>query len=134
MGRRAKEKRKARIAAKPDSLVSALTPTYNRSAFIRWTKLFLLEQTYGHQNMEWLVYDDGPEPCYDVIKDYPGLRYLRDEKRATVAAKRNRLIDEATGEYMVFIDDDDYYGPAYVSGMCKGPEFEVGALGSIGRS
>jgi glycosyltransferase involved in cell wall biosynthesis len=114
MGRKAKEKRKARIAAKPDSLVSAMTPTYNRSAFIRWTKLFLLEQTYGHQSIEWLVYDDGPEPCYDVIKDYPGLRYIRGEQRATVAAKRNRLMDEATGEYMLFIDDDDFYGPAYV--------------------
>ena len=35
------------------------------------------------------------------------LCYLLDNKRRTVGAKRNALLDAARGEYVSFIDDDD---------------------------
>ena len=42
------------------------------------------------------------------------LCYLLDNKRRTVGAKRNALLDMARGEYVSFIDDDDLVATDYV--------------------
>ena len=42
------------------------------------------------------------------------LLYLLDNKRRTVGAKRNALLDVARGEFISFIDDDDTVAPDYV--------------------
>lgn len=42
------------------------------------------------------------------------LLYLLDNKRRTVGAKRNALLDVARGEWISFIDDDDMVSDAYV--------------------
>jgi len=42
------------------------------------------------------------------------LLYLLDNRRRTVGAKRNALLDAARGEYVSFIDDDDEVAPTYV--------------------
>ena len=43
------------------------------------------------------------------------LIYALDNKRRTVGAKRNMLLDAARGEYVCFIDDDDSIAPDYVA-------------------
>ena len=47
------------------------------------------------------------------------LIYLMDNKRRTVGAKRNALLDVACGEYITFIDDDDQVAPNYVQSIYK---------------
>jgi glycosyltransferase involved in cell wall biosynthesis len=42
------------------------------------------------------------------------LLYLMDNRRRSVGAKRNALLDAAAGEYVSFIDDDDEVAPHYV--------------------
>lgn len=44
---------------------------------------------------------------------------LRDDGSATVGAKRNRLINEANGRFVVFVDDDDWVSKSYVSRILK---------------
>lgn len=44
--------------------------------------------------------------------------YLGDNKRLSVGAKRNALIDIARGKYVVFVDDDDVITEDYCSLIC----------------
>lgn len=51
---------------------------------------------------------------------YPGLvevLYALDGKEISVGAKRQQLIERATGEYVAFIDDDDWIAPDYVDAI-----------------
>lgn len=47
---------------------------------------------------------------------------LADNKRMTVGAKRNKLLDLATGEYSVFVDDDDRISEDYVRSILEATE------------
>ncbi len=69
--------------------------------------------------MEWIVLDDGSEKVGSVFleltKDLPNIRYISLDEKLNIGAKRNRLNDEAKGEIIVAMDDDDYYPPERVS-------------------
>jgi len=69
--------------------------------------------------MEWIVLDDGSDPVEECFKeraaDLPMLRYIREPEKQNIGKKRNRLNQEAKGEIIVWMDDDDYYPPERVS-------------------
>ena len=44
---------------------------------------------------------------------------LLDNKKSTIGTKRNVLIEQAKGDYIVFVDDDDRIEPHYVSTLCS---------------
>jgi glycosyltransferase involved in cell wall biosynthesis len=94
-------------------LVSVITPTYNRRNFIPTLIQCFLNQTYPNDRMEWIVLDDGTDSVEDVFLKYsdklPMLRYIRNEEKQLIGAKRNRLNKEANGSIIVAMDDDDYY-------------------------
>ena len=94
-------------------LVSVITPTYNRRNFIPTLIQCFLNQTYPKDRMEWIVLDDGTDSVEDVFLKYtdklPMLRYIRNEEKQLIGAKRNRLNKEANGSIIVAMDDDDYY-------------------------
>ena len=99
--------------------VSIVTPTYNRRRFIPYLIKMVQEQTYPRDRMEWIVYDDGQEPVGDLLdaekETLPTLRYIFSEDKMTIGEKRNRLNQEAKGDILVAMDDDDYYFPERVS-------------------
>jgi glycosyltransferase involved in cell wall biosynthesis len=68
--------------------------------------------------MEWLVYDDGQEEIKDLLDEarpnLPELIFIWSEDKMTLGEKRNRLNDEATGDIIVAMDDDDFYFPTRV--------------------
>ena len=97
-------------------LVSVLTPTYNRGRFIPHLIACFKHQTYPKDRIEWIVLDDGTEPVEDLFKGQP-VRYIREETKQTIGAKRNRLNREAKGTILVAMDDDDYYPPDRVSAV-----------------
>jgi glycosyltransferase involved in cell wall biosynthesis len=47
---------------------------------------------------------------------------LLDNKKRTVGSKRNTLIEQAQGAYIVFVDDDDRVEPNYVDFLCASIE------------
>lgn len=103
--------------------VSIVTPTYNRKRFLPALIQCIKDQDYPKERMEWLVFDDGLEPVWDVLKPYEkelNIRYFRSEVKLTIGAKRNRLNAEARGEYIVTMDDDDYYFPNRVKSAIMG--------------
>jgi glycosyltransferase involved in cell wall biosynthesis len=96
--------------------VSVVTPTYNRRRFIPHLIACFKHQIYPKDRMEWIVLDDGSDPVGDLFKDVP-VRYIREETKQTIGAKRNRLNREAKGSIIVAMDDDDYYPPERVSAV-----------------
>lgn len=42
-----------------------------------------------------------------------------DNKEITTGAKRNLLLQRATGKYIIFIDDDDWIEPCYIAELLK---------------
>lgn len=98
--------------------VSILTPTYNRRRFIPQLIEYVKGQTYPRERMEWLILDDGSDPIEDILKPHVetlNIRYIRVEEKMNVGAKRNRLNEEARGEILVCMDDDDFYFPDRVT-------------------
>ena len=45
--------------------------------------------------------------------------HFLDDRRHTIGAKRNWLLDRARGQFVVFIDDDDDVNDRYVSLICR---------------
>lgn len=114
--------------------VSVITPTYNRRRFIPHLIACYKHQTYPKDRMEWIIYDDGADSVEDLftgplVKGIPNLRYIRDTEKKTIGAKRNRLNQEARGDILVAMDDDDYYPPervvAAVTAFKKNPKVEL---------
>ena len=98
-------------------VVTIATPTYKREALLQQSHRMLLQQS--EQNFEWLILDDSPEPsAYFSKLDDPRIRYTHHAgPRLTVGAKRNRLAAEARAAVIAQFDDDDFYGPEYLSVM-----------------
>jgi glycosyltransferase involved in cell wall biosynthesis len=98
--------------------VSIVTPTYNRRRFIPSLIKMVQTQTYPRNKMEWIVYDDGQEEVRDLFEamrhDLPTLNFIWSEDKMTLGEKRNRLNQEAKGDIIVAMDDDDFYFPERV--------------------
>jgi len=98
--------------------VSIVTPTYNRRRFIPSLIKMVQTQTYPRDKMEWIVYDDGQEEVQDLFEamrhELPTLKFIWSEDKMTLGEKRNRLNEEARGDIIVAMDDDDFYFPERV--------------------
>ena len=117
MGKKQKYK-KGQLKRQPKNIkpfVSLCTPTFNRRPFIDAMIQCYMHQDYPRDKMEWIILDDGTDPIGDLVKDVPGVKYIRHETKLTIGKKRNMIHEASTGEILVYIDDDDYYPPTRVS-------------------
>lgn len=97
-------------------LVSIIIPTFNRAHLISETLNSVLLQTYT--NWECIVVDDGSiDNTREVVNAFVGkdsriILILRDENRKKGASTcRNIGIENATGNYIQFLDSDDLISP-----------------------
>jgi len=96
-------------------LISIIVPTYNRAKLITNALDSVLEQTY--HNWECIVIDDGSkDETRNVINAYQEkdsrilfLERIRQPKGAPTC--RNVGLNKAKGEYIIFLDSDDYLLP-----------------------
>jgi len=93
-------------------LVSIVIPTLNRPKLLLRAIESVLRQT--HQEIEVIVVADRPDP--DTISavrsvDDPRLQFILNPHPSTAAAARNAGADQATGEWIAFLDDDDEWLP-----------------------
>ena len=95
--------------------VSVVTPTYNRRKFIPTLIEIYKNQTFPKDKMEWIIVDDGRDSVEDLFKEasksIPNIRYIYSDEKLRLGAKRNVLNEEAKGNIIIAMDDDDYYPP-----------------------
>ena len=96
-------------------LVSIIIPTFNRAQKISVALNSVIQQSYTH--WECLVIDDGSDDATNVLlKDYENtdkrIRYYEREREPKGAPTcRNIGLHNAKGEYVIFLDSDDYFLP-----------------------
>jgi glycosyltransferase involved in cell wall biosynthesis len=88
---------------RPD--ISVVIPTKNRHGFLRQAvESVLAQRLLPH---EILVADDGQGAATAVSGLWPGVRVLDNQARGPVAA-RQLAVDQARGDLIAFLDDDDW--------------------------
>ena len=100
-------------------MVSAIITTHNRKELLRRAIESVLSQTY--LEMECIVIDDASNDGTDQIcKLYP-VRYIYIPKEESKGGNyaRNLGIYAAVGEYVAFLDDDDYWLPTKIEKQVK---------------
>ena len=94
-------------------LISIVVPVYNAELFLKESCDSIIAQTYS--NLEILFIDDGstddsPEILERYAQNDGRIRIIRQENRGAGAA-RNLGLDMAKGEYLSFLDADDFFEP-----------------------
>lgn len=91
-------------------IVSIVIPAFNAEKYIRESIDSILTQTF--KNYEIIVVDDGSTDGTRIIiqQSYPSVRYFL-QKNGGPAKARNVGIKEARGEYIAFLDADDFWLP-----------------------
>lgn len=97
----------------PPLITIGLT-AFNSQAHILRALSSAVDQTWPE--IEIIVVDDGStDSTFELIEQFaaghPQVRILRQLKNAGVAAARNRIVEEARGEFIAFFDDDDVSVP-----------------------
>lgn len=98
------------------SKVSIIIPVYNNEKHIEKTVRSIMNQTYG--NLEIIVIDDGStDKSSDILQKLSAEDsriVVIHQKNSGVSVARNVGIDRASGEYLTFVDGDDYIATDYV--------------------
>jgi glycosyltransferase involved in cell wall biosynthesis len=90
-------------------LVSVIIPCYNHALYLRDAIESVEQQTYTHT--EIIVVDDGStDDTKLVASSFPSVKYIH-QHNSGLSAARNKGIEEASGQYLVFLDADDWLYP-----------------------
>ncbi len=92
-------------------------PVYNVEKYIRLAMDSALAQTFN--DIEFLVIDDsGTDSSIDIVREYQqthprgkDIRIVRQPQNGGLGRARNRIIDEAQGIYLYYLDGDDAIEP-----------------------
>lgn len=99
-----------------DGEVSGIITTYKREAdMVEIAVKSMIDQTYPIK--EIIVVDDNQrgsefcEPLRKMCEKYPTVKYIKQNGNKGACAARNLGIENATGKYVAFLDDDDEWMP-----------------------
>lgn len=123
-------------------MVTVIIPTFKRARFIDRAVESVINQTY--KNIEIIVVDDNNPDSEDrkemeykmeKYKNIPSFKYLKHEKNKNGAAARNTGLKVAKGEYVTFLDDDDYFASDRIEKLVdcldKNKQYQVAYTGGI---
>lgn len=100
-------------------LISIIVPCYNVERYVEQCIRSLMNQTF--KDLEIIPIDDGSSDNTPQILDRLAAEDSRikviHKQNAGVSAARNSGLDVATGEYVVFVDGDDFLAPDYMDYM-----------------
>lgn len=97
-------------------LISVIIPVYGVEKYLKRAVDSVLGQTY--RNLEIILVDDGsPDQCPAICDAYAAkearVRVIHKENGGLSDA-RNAGLDIAGGDYIAFLDSDDYYAPFFI--------------------
>jgi len=105
-----------------DYKISVIIPVYNVEKYLRRCVDSVLEQTHG--NLEVILVNDGsrdgsPKICEEYAKnDAARVKYINQENGG-VASARNAGLAVAAGDYIAFVDSDDWLEPNMYEELLK---------------
>lgn len=102
----------------PPEKVSIVLPTYNGAKYLKQSIDSCLNQTY--RNIELIIVDDGSmDETPDIIKSYQDerMKYIRHKKNKGLSHALNTGFTKATGEYLTWTSDDNFYAKNAVGSM-----------------
>ncbi len=111
-----------RFMKNPDILVSIIIPVYNVEKYLHRCLNSMVNQTLD--NIEVLVVNDGsPDNSQSIIdefaRNYPSKIFGYKKENQGLASARNYGLELAKGEFIGFIDGDDYARPDMFERMYK---------------
>jgi glycosyltransferase involved in cell wall biosynthesis len=103
-------------------LISVVVPVYNVEKYLKKCIQTIIKQT--HENIEIICIDDGSTDQSGKILDElaanePRIKAIHQQNSGTMQV-RSRAIAEAKGEYIAFIDSDDYVAPRMLEILLEG--------------
>lgn len=111
-------------------VVSIIVPVFNCESYLEKCLDSILNQTY--KNLEIIVINDGStDNSGRIIRKYADNNtniLPLDQKNSGVSAARNRGIEKASGEYLLFVDGDDYLGLEYVKSLVDAAQENASGL------
>lgn len=118
-----------------DFLVSIVVPVYNTGMYLEQCLNSILEQTY--RNLEIICVNDGStDDSTDILNEYASkdarIKVIHQENSG-VSAARNRGLDAATGEYVTFVDGDDWVEAEAYERMIRqfANDVDIVAMGAV---
>lgn len=110
--------------------ISIIVPVYNTSKYLDKCINSLLNQVY--KNYEIIIINDGStDNSLDIIKKYKDLNSnitILEQSNSGQSVARNNAIKIAQGEYITFVDSDDWVSTNYLSDMCSCLDYDVDIL------
>lgn len=115
--------------------ISVIIPTYKPHDYI-WECLdSIKDQTFPKEDFELILVLNGcKEPYYSQIRNYieqylsgHSVNFIQTDQGG-VSNARNIALDVARGEYVTFIDDDDYISPKYLEELYQAASPETISL------
>jgi len=91
---------------------SIITPVFNRADCIERCIQSVISQNYPNYEM-WIVDDGSTDGTSSIVKNFEEkntfIRFHRFEKNKGVNAARNHAIKNSIGDFIIFLDSDDYF-------------------------
>ena len=108
-------------------MISVIVPVYKTEQYLERCVDSILNQTY--ENIEVILVDDGsPDKCSEICDRYANKdRRVKviHKKNGGVSTARNEGLDIVTGDYVTFVDSDDYIEcDMYEKMLSKAVEYE----------
>jgi len=98
------------MEANMSDLISIIVPAFNVERYISFCIESLVNQTYT--NIEIIIIDDGSKDRSGIVADEYAMRDNRikviHKANEGVGSARNTGLDNANGDYVMFVDSDDY--------------------------
>jgi glycosyltransferase involved in cell wall biosynthesis len=108
--------------------VSIITPTRNRRKIFSMAIRNFENFIYPKHKLEWIIVDDSienddiDETVRDLIPRDKRIKYIhmnRGDDPMTISMKRNIAVSNSSNDYIIHMDDDDYYPPESILARVK---------------
>ncbi len=115
-------------------LVTVIVPIYNVEKYLARCVESILKQSY--QNLEIILINDGSTDCSgDICNSFYDKRIkLIHQKNKGLSGARNAGLDIASGQWITFIDSDDFIAANYIERLldiCKANKVLISQCGTI---
>jgi glycosyltransferase involved in cell wall biosynthesis len=92
---------------------SCIMPTANRPNYIQLATHYFLNQSY--RDVELIIVDDSKYSIEHLVPKHSRIKYFSTDSGMLVGDKRNFACNKSSGDIIIHWDDDDYYGPNWIT-------------------